>query len=301
MTTRHSFRLPTLRAFPGCAAAGRRRHRAGPRAVRGVAAPPVTEPKSKLPQFNPGAAPRFEMVLIHGLGGAASEWSQVEPYLKGTFKVAAFEMAGHGSTQPVMDPTIVTEAARLGDFIRRSGMTRPTLVGHGLGGMVALQYALDHPGDINRLIMLDTAPRQLADQKQKEEIGKALIDDYDRFVGERYAMMSPDEAITKQILDMALRTHAPTFVSLLMSSFDFDLTDRLRTLTVPLLVVGSELMFPKPDEAQPMLAQYGYDKARTLSFKRFGRTGHYIMLEQPVMLASVMMAFGVDGSYEFEP
>lgn len=263
--------------------------------------PPVTVPKSRLPKFHPGSNPRFEMVLIHGLGGAASEWGQVEPYLKGTFKVATFEMAGHGSTQPVMDPTIATEAVRLGEFIRKSGMSRPTLVGHGLGGMVALQYALDHPGDINRLILIDTAPRQLADRKQKEEIGKALVDDYDRFVGERYAMMSPDDEITKQILDMALRTHAPTFVSLLMSSFDFDLTDRLRTLSVPMLVIGSELMFPRPDETQPMLAQYGYDKARSLSFKRFGRTGHYIMLEQPVMLASVLMAFGVDASYEFEP
>jgi pimeloyl-ACP methyl ester carboxylesterase len=259
------------------------------------------EPKAKLPDFKPGTNPRFEMVLIHGLGGAAAEWDQVEPYLKGTFKVASFELAGHGKTQPVMDPTIISEAKRLEEFIRTSGMSYPTLVGHGLGGMVALQYALDHPGVIHRLILLDTAPRQLAGQEQKAEIGKALIEDYDRFVGERYAMMSPNDAVTDRILDMALRTHAASFVSLLLSSFDFDLTERLHTLTVPMLVVGSEMMFPRPDETQPMLVQYGYDKARSLSFKRFGKTGHYIMLEQPVMLASVLMAFGVSADYEFEP
>jgi pimeloyl-ACP methyl ester carboxylesterase len=167
--------------------------------------------------------------------------------------------------------------------------------------MVALQYALDHPGDTHRLILLDTAPRQLADQEQKQQIGQKLIEDYDRFVGERYAMMSPDDEVTEQILDMALRTHAPTFVSLLMSSFDFDLTDRLRTLTVPLLVVGSEMMFARPEESQSILAAIGFGEARSLSFKRFGRTGHYIMLEQPVLLASVLMAFGVTAGYEFEP
>ncbi|MBK7047006.1 MAG: alpha/beta hydrolase [bacterium] len=116
-------------------------------------------------------------------------------------------MAGHGATQPVMDPTIVSEAKRLEEFIRTSGMSYPTLVGHGLGGMVALQYALDHPGDTHRLILLDTAPRQLADKEQKQQIGQKLIEDYDRFVGERYAMMSPDDEVTEQILDMALRTH----------------------------------------------------------------------------------------------
>jgi pimeloyl-ACP methyl ester carboxylesterase len=274
-----------------------------PSAAKPATAPPpsLPAPKAKLPDFKPGTKPRFEMVLIHGLGGAAAEWDQIEPYLKGTFKVSRFELAGHGATQPLMDPTVVTEAKRLGEFIRTSGIAYPTLVGHGLGGMVALQYALDHPGEIHRLILLDTAPRQLAGQEQKAQIGQALIEDYDKFVGERYALMSPDDAITERILDMALRTHAASFVSLLLSSFDFDLTDRLGTLTVPMLVVGSEMMFPNPDDTQPLLVQYGYDKARSLSFKRFGKTGHYIMLEQPVMLASVLMAFGVSADYEFEP
>ncbi len=48
-------------------------------------------------------------------------------------------------------------------------------------------------------------------------------------------------------------------------------------------------------------AQYGYANARSLSFKRFAKTGHYVMLEQPVLLASVLMAFGVTAGYQFEP
>ena len=260
----------------------------------------TTDTRARLERFRPGARQAdFDIVLIHGLGGAAAEWDQVLPYLKGTFKVATFELSGHGRTQPVLDPTIASEAERLGTFIRDNGLAYPTLVGHGLGGMIALQYALDHPGDVHRLIVMDTAPRQLADLEQKKDIGRRLVENYDRFVGERYAMMSPDDEITKRILDMALRTHAASFTSLLMSSFDYDLTGRLRTLSVPLLVIGSEMMFPRADETQPMLAQYGFAQARTLNFKRFAKTGHYIMLEQPVMLASVLLAFGVTAGYEF--
>ncbi|MBM4130630.1 alpha/beta hydrolase [bacterium] len=264
------------------------------------APPPPLEPRGRLPQLKPDAQPSFEMVLIHGLGGAAREWDGLVPYLVGTFKVGQFELAGHGRTQPVPDPTVESEARRLGEYLRQSGLSYPTLVGHGLGGMVALQYALDHPGEIHRLILIDTAPRQLANDEQKLDVGRRLMEDYDRFVGERYSLMSPDDEISQHILDMALRTHAATFVSLLMSSFDFDLTARLRTLSVPLLVIGSELMFPDPDQTQPMLAAYGFDQARSLSFKRFGRTGHYIMLEQPVMLASVLMAYGVTAGYQFQ-
>jgi pimeloyl-ACP methyl ester carboxylesterase len=269
--------------------------------------PPATSPEklpttpAKLRPVRKGEAPRFEIVLIHGLGGAAAEWDQVEPYLKNTFRVFHFELAGHGKTQPVMDPTIASEAKRLDAFIRENGIANPSLVGHGMGGMIAMQYALDHPDDVFRLILIDAAPKQLATAEEKAQIGRQLIESYDQFVGQRYSAMSPNDATSKRILDMALKTHAPSLVSLLMSSFDFDLTGRLRSLKVPMLVVGSEMMLPKPDDAQQVLAAMGYDKARSLSFKRFAGTGHYIMLEQPVVLASVLMAFGVSADYEFEP
>jgi pimeloyl-ACP methyl ester carboxylesterase len=265
-----------------------------------AAAPPGAAP-AKLPPVRKGEAPRFEVVLIHGLGGAAAEWDQVEPYLKGTFRVFNFELAGHGRTQPVMDPTIASEARRLDAFIRDNGIANASLVGHGLGGMIAMQYALDHPDDVYRLILLDTAPKQLASAEEKALIGRQLIESYDHFVAQRYSVMSPNDEVSKRIMDMALKTHAPSFVSLLMSSFDFDLTDRLTSLKVPMLVIGSEMMLPKADDVQPTLAAMGYGKARSLSFKRFAATGHYIMLEQPVMLASVLMAFGVSADYEFEP
>ncbi len=127
-----------------------------------------------------------------------------------------------------------------------------------------------------------------------------MVTDYDRFVAQRYVHMSQDENITDQILDMALRTDSASFISLLMSSFDFDLTDRLNELSVPLLVVGSELMFPAADSSQHLLQHYGFGHARSLSFKRVAGSGHYMMLEKPVITASVLLAFGVTAEHVFD-
>ncbi|PID80672.1 hypothetical protein CSB20_06320 [bacterium DOLZORAL124_64_63] len=242
----------------------------------------------------------FEMVLIHGLGSDKQVWDGVAPYLQGTFKVARFELGGHGQTPPMADPTIEKEAARLEAFIREQGFAYPTLVGHGMGGMIALQYAINHPADVHRLIMIDAGPKQLATTKQKEQVAKALLTDYDYFVAARYSAMSPKPDVTEQIVDRALRTDQRSFTSLLMSSFDFDVTDRLHSLTVPLLVIGSELLFPTAESSRGVLEQIGYGKARALSFKRIGRTGHYVMLERPVYSASVLLAFGVTAEHVFE-
>lgn len=241
-----------------------------------------------------------DMVLIHGLGSSVEVWDGVAPYLNGSFRVFRFELSGHGGTGTVENPSIAMEVERLHAFLQENDLPMPVLVGHGLGGMIALTYTLDHPADVKRLVLMDTAPKQLVDQETKVQITQQMLEDYDRFVAERFLAMSPVQDVTDQIVDQALRTDSASFISLLMSSFDYDETQRLRGLSVPMLVIGSELMFPTSDESRAVLDKIGFDKARTLAFKRMGRTGHFMMLEQPVYIASVILAFGLTDQERFE-
>ncbi len=242
----------------------------------------------------------FEMILIHGLGANASVWDGIVPFLQNTFHVRVFELAGHGLTKPVADDSITKEVDRLAEFIVAQNFDYPTLVGHGMGGMIAMQYALDHPAGVHRLIVMDSAPKQLIGPEEKAVVAEQLITNYDQFVASRYLSMSTSETVSERAIDMALRTDSATFVSLLMSSFDYDMTARLRTLSVPMLIIGSEMMFPENQSSRQLLAYYGFAEAHSLSFKRMAHTGHMMMLEQPIMTASVLLAFGVTADYTFE-
>ncbi len=232
-----------------------------------------------------------EVVLIHGLGANASVWDDVAPYLRGMLKVWTYELHGHGETPPLRDPSIATEAAALGEFLREHDLPYPTLVGHGMGALIALRFAFDNPADVYRLILIDAAPRQLATDAEKEHIARSLAEDYDRFIASRYINYSPIPAVSDRIVDMALKTDSLSFISLLMSSFDFDMTDELPQQSVPILVVGSEMLFPRDADARAILDHIGFGKARTVSFRRIPFSGHYVMLERPVSLASVILAF----------
>jgi len=242
----------------------------------------------------------FEMVLVHGLGSDAAVWDDVRPYLDRTFKVWTFEMTGHGRTQPALNPTIEAEAERLGAFLEAEGIAYPTVVAHGIGGMVALRFALDNPSLCHRLILLDAVPRQLATPEQKAAAASLLAEDYNTFVAERFLQLSHDPDITDRILDTALKTHAPSYASIFMSTMDFDVTGELNGLSVPMLIVGSEMMFPSHEDSRAILEAVGFGYARSLSFKRLELAGHFVMLERPVYLASVLLAFGVTAEYEFE-
>ncbi|MBE0566371.1 MAG: alpha/beta hydrolase [Krumholzibacteria bacterium] len=242
----------------------------------------------------------FEIVLIHGLGSNATVWAEVEPFLRGTFQVWSFELSGHGKTPPVERPSIAGEAARLQAFLDAQDIVYPTLVGHGVGGMIALRYALDNPARVHRLILLDTSAMPLSTPDQQVDTAAKLAADYDRTVALRYLNMSPSEDVTDRIVDDALRTDSASFISLLMSTNTFDVTGELDGLSVPLLVVGSELMFPEGVDSRHVLQHAGFGYARSLSFKRIERSGHFTMLERPVYLASVLLAFGVTAEHEFQ-
>jgi pimeloyl-ACP methyl ester carboxylesterase len=60
------------------------------------------------------------------------------------------------------------------------------------------------------------------------------------------------------------------------------------------------MMFPANEDSRRILEGVGFGSARTLSFKRIPNAGHFVMLEQPAYLASVLLAFGVTAEYEFE-
>jgi pimeloyl-ACP methyl ester carboxylesterase len=231
-----------------------------------------------------------EIVLVHGLGSSAAVWDELLPYLRGC-EVWTYELPGHGGTPPQPGLTMSAAAEDLARFIAEHDIVYPSLVGHAMGGVIAMRYALDHPGDVKRLVVIDAAPKQLATPEQKVQITDGLTKDYDRFLARMFLNMSPRKDVTERVLDQALRTDSASFITLLMSSFDFDLTPDLPGLTPPLLVIGSQLFFPDEDNVRSELDQLGFMKAPTVKFKRLAKIGHFPMLEQPAYLASVIRAF----------
>jgi len=233
----------------------------------------------------------YDLVLIHGLGGNATIWEDTIPLLELVFNVWTFELPGHGTTPPIADATIETVSQELEDYIAEHGIRRPTLVGHGMGGLLALRYAFDRPDAVNRVALIDCAPKQLATDEQKAAVADQLVRNYDRFVAGYYLNMSPREEVNQKAVDMALRTDQVTFQQLLLSSFDFDVTEELKQQSIPILLIGSAMLFPDPAHARRAMELMGFGDARAITYKTMPEVGHYMMIEQPGYLASTIIAF----------
>lgn len=234
-----------------------------------------------------------DIVFLHTVGSSADVWTEVTQPFAGSFKTWLWELPGHGKTQPASNLTIESATELLGKYLEENEIKYPVLVGHGMGGLIAMQYSFAHPAEIKRLILIDCAPKQMASKEQKLAISEQLTTNYDQFVANYFLNMSPNKEITDQIVDQALRTDKNSFTQLLLSSFDFDLTTELPRQAIPILLVGSGLLFPEQEKAREQLHLLGFDSARTISFKTMPGSGHFVMLEQPSYLASVVLAFTI--------
>lgn len=230
-----------------------------------------------------------QIVLIHGLGAGAAVWSDLKPYLDDAFRVYLYEIHGHGRTRPLSDPSLHNEVVALGRWLDERDIVHPDIVGHGFGGLIALHYALERPQRVRSVTVIDADPRRLVDEELKRSIAGSLLQDYDRFVASRYVGISLVERVNEMAVDMALRTDRASLVGLLLSTFDGNPAPLLGALEAPLLVIGSEAFMPEEAAEQEYLAAYGYQSVPSLSVRRIADTGHYLMLENPKLLAATVL------------
>jgi pimeloyl-ACP methyl ester carboxylesterase len=97
------------------------------------------------------------LVIVHGGGGGANAWKKSLEILAENYTVYAPDLPGFGRSQSIHDRFMVSEYVDfLEDFTSALGLEDFYLVGHSVGGGLALSYALDHPRKVKRLVLVSS-------------------------------------------------------------------------------------------------------------------------------------------------
>ena len=95
------------------------------------------------------------VVLLHGIAGSSQTWNALTRLLSGRYRVIAPDLLGHGnSTKPRSDYSLGALSALVRDILDELGIARATVVGHSLGGGIAMQFVYQHPGYVERLVLI---------------------------------------------------------------------------------------------------------------------------------------------------
>lgn len=114
--------------------------------------------------IGPESAPA--VALIHGLGLNRECWRWMIPALKDRYRVLSYDLHGHGaSAAPPDTPGLSLFATQLAGLLDHCGITRASLVGFSLGGMIARRFAQDAPTRTTALAILHS-PHKRSDSAQ---------------------------------------------------------------------------------------------------------------------------------------
>jgi len=99
------------------------------------------------------------VVLVHGINGRATrDWQQQFHALASRYHVLALDLPGFGDSTRAAKPYSPETYARLLHFVAGRFASKPFyLVGHSMGGAIAIHYAATYPGDVRRLVLVDVA------------------------------------------------------------------------------------------------------------------------------------------------
>jgi pimeloyl-ACP methyl ester carboxylesterase len=97
------------------------------------------------------------LLLLHGIANSSQTWERVAPRLSERFTLIAPDLLGHGeSATPRGDYSLGAHAAGVRDLLTALGIEHVTVVGHSLGGGIAMQFAYQFPERCERLVLVSS-------------------------------------------------------------------------------------------------------------------------------------------------
>ena len=105
--------------------------------------------------------PRFpNLIILHGLMGSSRNWLSLAKQLEAYYNIFLIDLRNHGASPHFDSMTYKEMADDIHHICQIESLQEIQLMGHSMGGKVAMQFSIDYPELLDRLIVLDIAPKQ---------------------------------------------------------------------------------------------------------------------------------------------
>jgi 3-oxoadipate enol-lactonase len=216
------------------------------------------------------------LLLVHGAGSSHLTWALTIQEMSTTNRVLAVDLSGHGRSDPNSAPASISDmyAEEVASLVVHLGLDDFVLVGHSLGGAVAMCYALKE--DLPRPSGL-----VLADTSCTLDLSRVLVGLVKEAVDDRRSPLSlddnPDAATIRRHEEQVMISNPGIMQRDLAAVAGFDISDRVAGITIPTFVVVGE----KDDVINPKDAARLRDLLPRADLALVKGARHVPMLEAP--------------------
>ncbi len=229
------------------------------------------------------------LVFLHYFSGAAASWQWVVEILQHDFQCIALDLPGFGQAEPLAETSLAGYSQFISKALTQLQLERVVLVGHSMGGKLALQVAADlGEGILERVILVAPSP-PTQEPMPDEEKERMLGNHHQRQVATTTVDSASQQALPTARRELAIDTHIQaedsTWRWWLLEGMNHSIADRLDQISVPVRVIASpdDPVIPWKTVEQEVMALLPEAKLIKLS-----GVGHLVPLENPEQLAAAL-------------
>ena len=252
------------------------------------------------------------VLLIPGLTCDGSVWQPTVEALKDEREVHVISIAGFGGQEPVSGPLLPVVKQQLTHYIRSKQLNKPVLIGHSLGGFLALWIASESPALVGGVVVVDGVPYLPALQQPQATVAsmKAAAEQVRRTLSALNAQtfaeqnrltlrfMVRDPKSAERLAKMTSQSDPATVGTAMAELMTTDLRDQLKAIQVPVLVlVPADSGVPGLD-AETVQQRYKnqFASVRRCRIEFVPNVRHFVMIDDPQYFHSALGKFLADPS-----
>ena len=251
------------------------------------------------------------LLFIHGLGSYLKAWDRNIPELKNHFRCIALDLPGYGkSSKQIHSGKCSFYVEILNAFISKLNLKNVSLVGHSMGGQIALAYAIKYPNQIVKLILAAPAGFETFNKDEIELIKKIIspeilfkTSDHQIRLNYQFNFFKMPAETEEMIGDrIAIKTdedffnHCTIVSNSLFGLLNAPVFDQLKQIKIPTLIFfgKDDLLIPNKSIHQTTteeIASRGSSKIKNSKLVLLDECGHFVQYEKPDEFNAQLISF----------
>jgi len=248
------------------------------------------------------------MILIPGFSSSGHTWDSTVARYKDKYQCHVVTLAGFAGAPPIESPSLDTVRQDLAAYIRKNKLDKPVIVGHSMGGFLALWLAEQEPDLVGPLVIVDSLPflagvyMPAATVEKVKPMAEQMRKMYDGPANEQSAKMaeaaikamvtSPDDF--KMILGWGLKSDRKTEGITMYEMMTTDLRADLGKIKSPTLVIGTWIGYKDYGATRDSVEKNFRDQYTALNGYQLvlsEKARHFVMLDDPAGFFETTDAF----------
>ncbi|SEP16330.1 Pimeloyl-ACP methyl ester carboxylesterase [Flavobacterium sp. CF108] len=227
------------------------------------------------------------IIFIPGFASSGEVWSETKTAFEKDFTCYTLTMAGFAGAKPQPNPSFENWKTGIANYIKDNKIEKPIIIGHSMGGGLALAIAADYPELIGKIVVVDALPclAALTDPSFKSKENNDCSSTVNQMTAmtetqfydmQKQAMPRLLQDISKleTVINWSVKSDRKTFAQMYCDFFNTDLRDRISTIKCPsLILLESYFINLKPAiEGQ-------YKNLKTANFQYADKGLHFVMYD----------------------